>query len=112
MDEVALLCMRIQYLSYLMEYLSYLMEYLSYLMEYLSYLRSILVIGPSFLVYILIENQRMHQNDHIIVMSSQTLLHVLAYERHHQGAHMILTSYLYVDMSVCIARRTMEFRVN
>jgi hypothetical protein len=44
--------------------------------------------------YILIENHQMHQNDHFIVMSSQTLLHVLAYQRHHQGAHMILTSYL------------------
>jgi hypothetical protein len=29
----------------------------------------------------------MHQNDHFIVMSSQTLLHVSVYERHHKGAH-------------------------
>jgi hypothetical protein len=29
-------------------------------------------------------------NDHFIVMSSQMLLHVSAYKRHHQGAHMIL----------------------
>jgi hypothetical protein len=28
----------------------------------------------------------------------QTLLHVSAYQRHHQGAHMILTSYLYVGV--------------
>jgi hypothetical protein len=42
----------------------------------------------------------MHQNDHFIVMSSQTLLHVLAYQRHHQGAHMILTSYLLVYVGV------------
>jgi hypothetical protein len=40
----------------------------------------------------------MHQNDHFIVMSSQTLLHVPAYQRHHQGAHIILTSYLYVGV--------------
>jgi hypothetical protein len=66
------------------------------------------VIGPRILAYILIENQQMHQNDHFIVMSSQTLLHVSAYQRHHQGAHMILTSYLYV--AVCITRRIMEFR--
>jgi hypothetical protein len=57
-----------------------------------------LVTGPSILIFILIENQQMHQNDHFIVMSSQTLLHVSAYWRHHQGAHMILTSYLYVDV--------------
>jgi hypothetical protein len=48
--------------------------------------------------YILIVNEQMHQNDHLIVMSSQTLLHVSAYYRHHQGAHMILTSYLYVGV--------------
>jgi hypothetical protein len=47
---------------------------------------------------ILIENQEMHQNDHFIVMSSQMLLHVSAYQRHHQGAHMILTSYVYVGV--------------
>jgi hypothetical protein len=40
----------------------------------------------------------MHQNDYFIVMLSQTLLHVSAYQRHHQGAHMIFTSYLYVGM--------------
>jgi hypothetical protein len=40
----------------------------------------------------------MHQKDHFIVMLSQTLLHVSAYQRHHQGAHMILTSYLYVGV--------------
>jgi hypothetical protein len=49
-------------------------------------------------VYILIEDQQMHQNDHFIVMSSQTLLHVSAYQRHHQRAHMILTSYIYVGV--------------
>jgi hypothetical protein len=43
----------------------------------------------------LIENQQLHQNYHFIVMLSQTLLHVPAYQRHHQGAHMILTSYLF-----------------
>jgi hypothetical protein len=40
----------------------------------------------------------MHQNYHFIVMLSQTLLHVSAYQRHHQGAHMILTSQLYVGV--------------
>jgi hypothetical protein len=40
----------------------------------------------------------MHQNYHFIVMSSQTLLHVSAYQRHSHGAHMILTSYLYVSV--------------
>jgi hypothetical protein len=50
-----------------------------------------LVIGPSILVYILIENQQMNQIYHFIVMSSQMLLYVSAYQRHHQGAHMILT---------------------
>jgi hypothetical protein len=38
----------------------------------------------------------MHQNDHFIVMLSQTLLHVSAYQRHHQGAYMILTLYIHV----------------
>jgi hypothetical protein len=47
---------------------------------------------------IFIENQQMHQNDHFIVMSSQTLLHVSAYQRHHQGHHMIPTSYLYISV--------------
>jgi hypothetical protein len=37
-------------------------------------------------------------NDHFIVMSSQMLLHVSAYQRHHQGPHMILRSYLYVGV--------------
>jgi hypothetical protein len=32
-------------------------------------------------------------------MSSQRLLHVSAYQRHHQGAHIILTSYLYVSVT-------------
>jgi hypothetical protein len=40
----------------------------------------------------------MHQNDHFIMILSQTLLHVSAYQRHHQAAHMILTSYLYVGV--------------
>jgi hypothetical protein len=40
----------------------------------------------------------MHKNYHFIVMSSQTLLHVSAYQRRHQGAHMNLTSYLYVGV--------------
>jgi hypothetical protein len=59
---------------------------------------------------ILIENQQMRHNDRFIVVSSQTLQHVSAYQRHYQGAHMILTRYLY--MSVCITRKIMEFRVN
>jgi hypothetical protein len=40
----------------------------------------------------------MHQNGYFIVMLSQMLVHVSAYQRHHQGAHMILTSYLYVSV--------------
>jgi hypothetical protein len=44
------------------------------------------------------ENQQMHQNDHFIVMSSETLLHVSAYQRHHQRSHMILTSYVCVGV--------------
>jgi hypothetical protein len=56
------------------------------------------VTGLHILVYIFIENQQMHQNGHFIVMLSQILLHVLAYQRHHQGAHIILTSYLYVGV--------------
>jgi hypothetical protein len=40
----------------------------------------------------------MYQNYHFIVMLSQTLVHVSAYHRHHEGAHMILTSYLYVSV--------------
>jgi hypothetical protein len=55
------------------------------------------VVGPRILVYIFIANQQMHHNDHFIVILSQTLLHVSAY-RYHQGAHMILTSYLYVGV--------------
>jgi hypothetical protein len=35
---------------------------------------------------------------HVIVMLSQKLLHVSAFQRHHQGARMILTSYLYVGV--------------
>jgi hypothetical protein len=45
---------------------------------------------------VFIENQQMHQNDHFIVFVSQMLLHVSAHQRHHQGAHMIVTSFLYV----------------
>jgi hypothetical protein len=41
----------------------------------------------------------MHQDDHFIDCDAyQTLLHVSAHQRHHQGAHMILTSYLYVGV--------------
>jgi hypothetical protein len=40
----------------------------------------------------------MHQKDHFIVVLSQTLLHVSVYQRHNQGAHMILTSYLHVGV--------------
>jgi hypothetical protein len=47
---------------------------------------------------IFIENQQMDQNDNFIVMLSQTLLHVSAYQHHHQGTRMFLTSYLYVGV--------------
>jgi hypothetical protein len=47
---------------------------------------------------IFIENQQIHQNDHFIVMLSQMLLHVSTHQLHHQGAHMIFTSYLYVGV--------------
>jgi hypothetical protein len=56
------------------------------------------VIGRSILVYIFIENQQMHQNNHFIAMLGQTLLHVSAHQRHLQGAHLIQTSYLYVGV--------------
>jgi hypothetical protein len=57
-----------------------------------------MVIGQSILAYVFIENQQIHQIVHFIVMYSQTLLHVSAYQRHNQGARMIFTSYLYVDV--------------
>jgi hypothetical protein len=56
------------------------------------------VIGPSILVCTFTENQHMHKKYHFIVMLSQTLLRVSAYQRHHHGAHMILTSYLIVGV--------------
>jgi ABC-type Mn2+/Zn2+ transport system ATPase subunit len=69
----------------------------------MSYLDRILILVTSY--YLFIENQQMHQNDHFIVMRSQMLLHALAYQLHHQEAHMILTSYIYVGvhyrMSIC-----------
>jgi hypothetical protein len=34
----------------------------------------------------------MHQNVHLTVMLSEMLLRVSAHQRHHQGAHTILTS--------------------
>jgi hypothetical protein len=40
----------------------------------------------------------MHQNDRFVVMLSQMILHVSVYQHLHQGAHMILTSYLYVGV--------------
>jgi hypothetical protein len=49
-------------------------------------------------LHTLIENQQMDQNDHFIAMFSQMLLHVSAYQCHHQRAHMIRTSYLYVGL--------------
>jgi hypothetical protein len=64
----------------------------------LRHMVSVLVIGPSIVVYIFTENQQKHKNDNFIVMLSQTLLHVSAYQSHHQGAHMVLTSYLYVGV--------------
>jgi hypothetical protein len=60
--------------------------------------RTILVIGPRILACIFIRNQQMNQNDHIIVMSSQTLLHVSEYQRHYQAARMTLTTYVYVGV--------------
>jgi hypothetical protein len=57
-----------------------------------------MALGLSILVYIITENQQIHQNDHFIVMSSEMLLHVSVYRRHHQGAHVILTSCLYVGV--------------
>jgi hypothetical protein len=53
------------------------------------------------------KNQQMNQNYHFIVMLSQMLLHNSVHHCHHQGAHMILTSYL----SVYITERIMEYRV-
>jgi hypothetical protein len=47
---------------------------------------------------IVIENQQKHQSYRFIVMLSQTLLHVSAHQRHRHGAHIILTSYLYVSV--------------
>jgi hypothetical protein len=49
-------------------------------------------------VSVFIENQHMHQNDQSIVMLTQTLLHVSAHQHNHQGAHVILTSCLYVGV--------------
>jgi hypothetical protein len=40
------------------------------------------------------KNQQIHKNYHFIVMLSQMLLRVSAHQRHHQGAHTILKSYL------------------
>jgi hypothetical protein len=44
----------------------------------------------------------MYQNDYFIVMISQKILHVSAYQRRNQGAHMFLTSYLYTYVGVHI----------
>jgi hypothetical protein len=44
----------------------------------------------------LYKHQQMHQNYHFVVMLSQMHLHVSAYQRRHQGAHTILTSYFSV----------------
>jgi hypothetical protein len=54
--------------------------------------------GLTNFVHIFIENQQMHQNDQFIVMLCQPLLHVSGYQCHHQGSHVILTSYLYVGV--------------
>jgi hypothetical protein len=51
-------------------------------------MENVLVTGPRMLLNILVGNQQMRQNDHLIVMSSQTLLHVSPYHRHHQGAYL------------------------
>jgi hypothetical protein len=40
----------------------------------------------------------MHQNHHIIVMLSQTILHVSVYQRYHEEAHVMVTSYLCVGV--------------
>jgi hypothetical protein len=58
----------------------------------------LLVIGPSILVYNLIDNQQMRQMTTLLSSQMLLLLHVSAYQRHHEGAHMILTSYLYVGV--------------
>jgi hypothetical protein len=56
-----------------------------------------LVAGPSILVYIFIKtNKCIRIINHFIVMLSQMLLHVSAHQRHYQGAHTILKSYLSV----------------
>jgi hypothetical protein len=44
----------------------------------------------------------MHQNDYFIVLSSQTLLHVSAYQRHHPGVRMILTRYLHIGVPLAL----------
>jgi hypothetical protein len=62
-----------------------------------------LVSGPGIVVYVFIGNQQMHKNDHFIVTLSHTLLHVSAYQPHHQGAHMILTNHLPISRPI---RRT------
>jgi hypothetical protein len=67
----------------------------------------ILVQEKTILRQYLHKNQQMHQNYHFIVMLSQMLLHVSAHQRHHQGAHTILTSYL----SVYITEGIMEYGV-
>jgi hypothetical protein len=56
------------------------------------------VLRPVGNILLSLGNQKMHKNDHFIVMLSQTLLHVSVYQRHYQGAHMIVTSYLYVGV--------------
>jgi hypothetical protein len=67
-------------------------------MWYCMWVTTILASAANSLVYIFRENQQVHQNEYFIVMLSQTFLHVSAYQRHHQGAHMILTSCLYVGV--------------
>jgi hypothetical protein len=50
------------------------------------------------LIYTLYRKNHSDWNEHFGVYLSQSLLHVSAYQRHHQEAHMILTSYLYVGV--------------
>jgi hypothetical protein len=57
---------------------------------------------------ILIENQQTHQNDNLVLMSSQTLLHVSTCKLHHQQAHTILTCYSHFDVHyLALVRRNM-----
>jgi hypothetical protein len=51
----------------------------------------------------------MHRKYHFIVMLSQVLLHNWAHQHYHQGAHTILTSYLYDSVHY---RKIYKIKVN